>query len=49
VWGDGYEAHFAKLEADGAAKIASIEEAPYHLNKCKLVTLVVAQPRADMA
>ncbi|MCH8488816.1 MAG: class I SAM-dependent methyltransferase [Oceanicaulis sp.] len=41
VWGDGYEAHFAKLEAAGAAKIASIEEAPYHLNKCKLVTLDV--------
>ncbi|MEQ8432675.1 MAG: class I SAM-dependent methyltransferase [Oceanicaulis sp.] len=41
VWGDGYEAHFAKLEEDGKAKIASIEEAPYHLNNCKLVTLEV--------
>lgn len=39
VWGDGYEAHFAKLEEDGKAKIVSIEEAPYHLNNCKLVTL----------
>ncbi len=41
VWGDGYEARFAALEAAGAAKIASIEEAPYHLNTCKLVTLQV--------
>lgn len=41
VWGDGYEAHFAKLEEDGLAKVVEIEEAPYHLNKCKLVTLEV--------
>lgn len=41
VWGDGYEAHFARLEADGAARLAGIEDAPYHLNKCKMVTLYV--------
>jgi len=41
VWGDGYEAHFARLEADGAARLAGIEDAPYHLNTCKLVTLNV--------
>lgn len=41
VWGDGYEAHFARLEAAGTARLAGIEDAPYHLNTCKLVTLDV--------
>ena len=41
VWGDAYEAHFAKLEAAGTARLAGIEDAPYHLNTCKLVTLNV--------
>lgn len=41
VWGDGYEAHFAKLEDAGKAKVVSIEEKPYHLNTCKMVTLEV--------
>lgn len=39
VWGDGYEAHFARLEAAGAARLGGIEDAPYHLNTCKLVAL----------
>ncbi|MFP4518519.1 MAG: class I SAM-dependent DNA methyltransferase [Oceanicaulis sp.] len=41
VWGDGYEEHFAVLEDAGKARVVSIEEAPYHLNKCKMVTLEV--------
>ena len=39
VWPDGYEEHFAALERDGAAMIRSIEEAPYHLHKCRLCVL----------
>lgn len=39
VWGDGYEAHFARLEAAGTARLGGIEDAPYHLNTCKMVTL----------
>ena len=41
VWPDGYEDHFKKLEANGRAKVKSISEEAYHVNKCKLVTLEV--------
>jgi len=39
VWGEGYEARFARLEAAGTARLGGIEDAPYHLNTCKMVTL----------
>ena len=39
VWADGYADHFKALEANGHARIASISEEDYHVNRCKLVTL----------
>jgi SAM-dependent methyltransferase len=39
VWGEGYEARFARLEAAETARLGGIEDTPYHLNTCKMVTL----------
>lgn len=41
VWPDGYDAHFKALETDGRARVNSISEEAYHINRCKLVTLDV--------
>ncbi|MEL6363383.1 MAG: class I SAM-dependent methyltransferase [Pseudomonadota bacterium] len=42
VWDDGYEARFKALSTSGAAELASLEDAPYHLHGCKLCVLQAA-------
>lgn len=42
VWPDGFAEHFEKLEKNGIAKVKSIVDEDYHVNKCKLVTLEAA-------
>ena len=42
VWNDGYEEHFKTLQEEGRAKVKSITDEAYHVNRCKLVTLEAA-------
>ena len=43
VWPDGYEEHFETIEKSGRATVKSIEESPYHLDKCRLCVLEVKE------